>query len=44
MENWELINAWPQKWQGAELDAASNQLAIAQLTLVFDVLQRSRGG
>lgn len=44
MENWELINAWPQKWQGTELDAASNQLAIAQLTLVFDVLQRSRGG
>lgn len=37
---WELVNAWPQKWQGAELDAASGQTAIASLTLVFEALQR----
>lgn len=38
--SWVLINAWPQKWQGTEWDPTSNQLAIAQLTLVFDDLRQ----
>lgn len=39
LDKWTLVDAWPQKWQGAELDAASNQVAIATLTLVFNELQ-----
>lgn len=40
---YELINAWPQKWQGQELDASSNELAIAQLVLVYEQLNRLSG-
>ena len=40
-QKWTLIDAWPQKWQGTELDAGSNQLAIASLTLEFDQLKRN---
>jgi len=39
-QQWELLNAWPQKWQGGEMDAASSELAIAQLTLVYEQLDR----
>ena len=39
-EQYELINAWPQKWEATELDADSNELAIAQLTLVYEQLKR----
>ena len=39
-ELWELVNAWPQQWQGAESDVTSGVLAIAQLTLVYDQLNR----
>lgn len=42
-EHYDLINAWPQQWEGTELDAASNQLAIAQLTLVYEQLKRGTG-
>ena len=39
-ELWELVNAWPQQWEGYEVDAASNEMAIAQLTLVYEQLKR----
>ena len=39
-ELWELVNAWPQKWEGYEVDATSNEMAIAQLTLVYEQLNR----
>lgn len=42
-EHWQLLNAWPQKWQGWDMDAASGELAISQLTLVFEQLSRQRG-
>lgn len=41
-EHWELVAAWPQKWQGWEMDAASGDIAIAQLTLVYEQLKRGR--
>lgn len=37
---WNLINAWPCRWQGAPLDAAGSELAIESMTLVFEALER----
>ncbi len=41
-EQWELINAWPQKWQGQEIDATHNEIAITELTLVYEQLSRKQ--
>ncbi len=38
---WDLINAWPSQWRGAPLDAMGTQVAIEDLTLVFETLQRA---
>jgi phage tail-like protein len=40
---WNLINAWPQEWYGAPLDAMSRELAIESLVLVHEGLQRGDG-
>jgi phage tail-like protein len=37
---WNLVNAWPSQWQGTTLNAASHEVAIESLTLVFDTLER----
>lgn len=37
---WDLMDAWPSKWRGAPLDALGNEVAIEQLTLVFETLKR----
>lgn len=39
---WELTNAWPQSWQGFQLDDSSSQVAIDKLTFVYDALRRVR--
>lgn len=36
-----LINAWPAKWLGAPLDALSNEVAIEELTLVYEMLEKA---
>lgn len=41
-EQWDLVAAWPQKWQGWEMDASGGDLAIAQLTLVYEQLNRKK--
>ncbi|MET7418589.1 phage tail protein [Dactylosporangium sp. NPDC005555] len=41
---WNLINAWPQEWYGAPLDAMSRELAIETLVLAHEGLQREAGG
>ena len=43
---WNLINAWPQEWYGAPLDAMSRELAIETLVLAHEGLQRegAQGG
>src|SRR3954452_1538249 len=33
---WDLLNAWPSRWRGAVLDALGREVAIEQLTLVFE--------
>lgn len=40
---WNLINAWPQEWYGAPLDAMSRELAIETLVLAHEGLQREAG-
>jgi phage tail-like protein len=40
---WNLINAWPQEWFGAPLDAMSQELAIESLVLAHEGLQRETG-
>lgn len=41
---WNLINAWPQEWYGAPLDAMSRELAIETLVLAHEGLQREAVG
>jgi phage tail-like protein len=36
-----LLNAWPTSWSGAPLDALGNEVAIEQLTLVYETLERA---
>jgi phage tail-like protein len=36
-----LLNAWPTSWAGAPLDALANEVAIEQLTLVYESLERA---
>ena len=40
---WNLINAWPQEWYGAPLDAMSQDLAIETLVLAHEGLAREGG-
>jgi phage tail-like protein len=40
---WNLINAWPQEWLGAPLDAMSRELAIESLVLAHEGLSREGG-
>jgi phage tail-like protein len=40
---WNLVNAWPQEWYGAPLDAMSQELAIETLVLAHEGLQRESG-
>jgi phage tail-like protein len=37
---WNLMRAWPSEWRGAPLDAIGNHIAIEELTLAFDTLER----
>jgi phage tail-like protein len=41
---WNLLNAWPQEWYGAQLDAMSRELAIETLVLAHEGLQREAAG
>lgn len=37
---WNLQNAWLSQWRAAPLEAASREVAIESLTLVFEALER----
>ena len=37
---WDLVNAWPSAWRGAPLDTMSSQVALEELTLVYETLDR----
>jgi phage tail-like protein len=41
---WNLLNAWPQEWLGAPLDAMSRELAIETLVLAHEGLERETSG
>jgi phage tail-like protein len=36
-----LLNAWPSSWVGAPLDALGHEVAIEELTLVYETLERA---
>ncbi len=38
---WNLHDAWPSEWKGASLAATDKGVAIEELTLVFDRLERA---
>ncbi len=38
---WNLADAWPSEWKGANLSATDKGVAIESLTLVFDRLERA---
>jgi phage tail-like protein len=38
---WSLTNAWPSGWRGPLLDATGNEIAIEELTLAFEGLERA---
>ena len=37
---WNLVDAWPSEWIGANLNALGREMAIESLTLVFDSMER----
>jgi phage tail-like protein len=37
---WRLRNAWPRKWEGPDLDAEANEVAMETLTLTFESIER----
>jgi len=37
---WNLIDAWPREWRGTPLDALGNQVAIEEVVLTFNTLER----
>lgn len=37
---WNLVNAWVAEWRGAILDALGREMAIENITLVFETLER----
>lgn len=41
---WNLVNAWPRSWRGAQLDAMGNEVAVETLVLVFEEFQRVPAG
>jgi phage tail-like protein len=38
---WNLHDAWPSEWKGANLEATDKGVVIEELTLVFDRLERA---
>jgi phage tail-like protein len=38
---WNLFNAWPSAWAGAPLDALGRDIAVEELKLAFDSLDRA---
>jgi phage tail-like protein len=38
---WNLLNAWPCQWSGAPLDARGHEVAIEELRIAFDSLERT---
>ena len=40
---WNLYNAWPSQWRGAQLNAVGSEAAIESVTLVFERLDRDAG-
>ena len=38
---WNLINAWPAEWRGAPLRALAQEVAIKQMRLVCDEMNRA---
>jgi phage tail-like protein len=38
---WNLIDAWPKEWQGQALNTTERNIAIENLTLAYDQLERA---
>lgn len=38
---WNFINAWPSKWTGPSFNATANEVAIENLTLVHEGLEKA---
>jgi phage tail-like protein len=37
---WNFTNAWPAKWTGGDLDAASNEVSTEKVTITHEGLER----
>ncbi len=37
---WRVRNAWPRKWEGPDLDAQANEVAMETLTLTCEGIER----
>ncbi len=38
---WNFVNAWPRKWEGPELKAKGNDVALESLTLTCEGIERA---
>lgn len=38
---WNFESAWPSKWKGADLDAGEDQVAVEEITITHERLERA---
>jgi phage tail-like protein len=37
---WNFMNGWPSKWKGADLNAGENAVAVEEITITHEGLER----
>jgi len=39
---WNFFDGWPSKWKGADLNAGENNVAVEEITITHEGMERSR--
>ncbi|MFA7297608.1 MAG: phage tail protein [Dehalococcoidia bacterium] len=38
---WNFVNGWPSVWKGSDLDAGANEIAVEEVTIAHEGLERA---
>jgi len=38
---WNFMNGWPSKWKGADLNAGENAVAVEEITITHEGMERA---
>lgn len=41
MARWNFIDGWPSKWKGADLNAGENNVAVEEITITHEGMERA---